>query len=698
MKTFFFEILSEEIPARMQKMALHHLRILLSKELDQEKLLFTSIETYITPRRLVGVVRGLPEKQPDQETEIRGPRVDASSQAIEGFLKSQGLVSLDVCHKLETQKGNFWAYLSKKKGKRTQDLLGPLLARIIEAFPWPKSMEWGGNDVKWIRPLRGVLSLFEEKIVSVSIGTGPWKIISSNTTIGHRFLSPHSFEVSSFESYLEGLKHRYVVVDEVERQKIVKEKSQEEAEKWGLDVIEDVDLLEEVVGLVEWPVPLLGRIPQEYMSLPAEVLRTSMRVHQRYFSLTKGGKLAPFFLVVANQFSPDNGIKIVEGNEKVLKARLSDALFFWEQDLKTPLEKHLETLKERVFQDKLGTLFDKATRLQELCEDKIGKSVLGDHYERNDDLKLCGRAGLLAKADLATQMVREFPELQGVMGSYYAHEQGEHLAVVEALRSQYLIKGCDEGAYGLFSIVLGLADRIDTLYGFFGIEVFPTGSKDPYALRRAALGILRILRENNLEISLNLLIEAAFNAYRKQKNIHHFKDFPQTQEKLLTFFEERLKIGFKEEGLESDIVSACLQSGWEKNIPKTCNKIKALESFLKTHDGMDLLAAFRRANNIIKGSVLPSGAIDESLFKEKEEHHLWETFKTIQGKIEGKEAHFESSFRALSELRMSLDSFFNEVVVNVADEEVRINRCILLSCIVTLFKTIADFSKIEKEG
>lgn len=671
MKTFFFELLSEEIPARLQESALQNLRDLLDKELRGERLSFKSIETYGTSRRLVGVVRDLDTIQPDTDIEIRGPRVDASVQSIEGFLKSQGLLSLDSCHKLETSKGIFWACLIHEKGKPTLDLLAPLLSRIIDTFPWPKSMKWGANPISWIRPLRGILALFDAQIIPLSIGIGQWKITASNTTVGHRFLSPEPFEVSSFEDYQGKLKQRYVLVDEKVRKEILWTKSLEEARQKNLEIIYDSDLLQEVTGLVEWPCPMIGQIPDAYMSLPVEVLKTSMRVHQRYFSLKKNQEIAPYFLLIANQIPVDGGKSILAGNEKVLNARLKDALFFWEQDKKIPLEHMLENLKVRVFYNKLGSLFDKALRLENRC----------------------GRMGLLAKADLSSQMVGEFPELQGIMGGYYAAVQHENSEVVEALKGQYEIFPKSP-----FAKSLALADRMDTLYGFFAIDCIPTGSKDPFALRRAALSILRILRETPLEISLNLLIENAFKAYKNQGLTENFKDFAQTRLKLISFFEERLKVILKEEGIEPDIVVACLKKGWEENVPKACAMVYALEEFLKTQDGMDLLNAFRRANNILKGIVIPSMTLDESLFDRQEERYLWEIFKNTQKKMSGMKSNFEDSFLALAELKPPLDSFFDKVIVNVEDQKVRLNRCLVLSSIVDLFKTLADFSKIEKEG
>lgn len=713
MKTFFFEILSEEIPARMQKNALKDLKRLLEEGLKESQLPYESIETFITPRRLVGVVRDLPEVQADKEVSFRGPRVDAPSQAIEGFLKSQGLSSLECCSQEETSKGTFWFYQSLQKGKRTHDLLGPLLSHLIKVFPWPKSMRWGNNgNLSWVRPLRGLLVLFGSDVVPLTLGEGPWKIDSTRTSRGHTFLSPEPFEAENFEDYVQKLRERFVLLKEEDRAKVISQESLKIVQGRG-ELIEDKDLLEEVTGLVEWPVSLLGSIPQVYMELPKEVLRASLKLHQRYFSLevTEQKKLAPYFIVVTNGFSPSKAVEeVLKGNENVLNARLSDALFFWMQDQKVPLEKMLLKLKTRVFQNKLGSLYEKAERLKALCEGKIGAIILKEHNNIKEGalegltLNEFGRAGFLAKADLTSAMVGEFPELQGIMGSYYASLQGESLNVSEALRDQYASLGPDSKApQKPISVTLALADRIDTLFGLFGIGIFPTGSKDPYALRRLALGILKLLRENKLNLSLKTLIESALDAYKAQGKDKYFKDPLETVQKLIEFFEERLKFSLKDQGISPDRVEACFVGNWSDNISRTCLLAEELDLFLKTEEGRIFLLGYRRASHILKEMTLEASEINPEYFEDPSEEKLLEKIQSLQYGFEKTDfscpmVDFKSAFSALADLSPFLNTFFEAVQINSSNTKIRENRGLLLKEAVFLFERFADFSRIEKEG
>ena len=710
MKPFFFEILSEEIPARMQISAAENLKNLLAVALKEERLSFDTVMTYVTPRRLVGFVQGLSEVQDDCESEIRGPRIDASSQAIDGFLKSKGIASLAACYQQESPKGSFWIYRSFEKGKKTEDLLGPLLERLIKNFPWPKSMRWGDQELSWVRPIRSILVLFGDKIVPVTVGESYWCVTSSNKSIGHRFLSPHSFEVDSFEDYCQKLRKNFVLLDQNERKKTIEQASLKIAQQNNLTLIRDEKLLEEVTGLVEWPIPLLGEIQKEYMILPHEVLTTSMKVHQRYFSLKREGEkgLAPYFIVVSNGFAPESAVEILQkGNENVLKARLSDALFFWGQDQKTSLDEMTIKLKTRVFQNKLGSLYEKAERLRNLCAGKFGSLVLESSGLKEDSKKLeaCGRAGFLAKADLVSTMVGEFPELQGIMGYYYAALQGEIKEVSEALRDQYAPLGPDSKVpQECVSVVLALADRLDTLVGFFGLELFPTGSKDPYALRRSALGVIRLLRENQLQVSLKDLIMAVLETYQEQGKTDSFKDFQGTCQKLLEFFEERFKVSLKDQGISPDRVAACLGACWADNIPRTWRLAEVLNSFLTSEEGEVCLEVYRRASHILKESpVAASKALRPELFQEFSEKALWDAFQKTrlefdQQDFDKKDSDFNSAFLALSHLAPALHSFFEDVQVNTEDLSLRENRCLLLKGVVGLFDKFADFSKIEKEG
>ncbi|HQS83959.1 MAG: glycine--tRNA ligase subunit beta [Alphaproteobacteria bacterium 16-39-46] len=706
MKSFFFEILSEEIPARMQFGACETLKNLLAAALKEERLSFESVTAYVTPRRLVGVVQGLTEIQDDFETEIRGPRIDAPAQAIEGFLKSQNLPSLEACTQQESPKGAFWMYRSFEKGKKTEDLLGALVERLIQNFPWPKSMRWGDQDLSWVRPIRGILALFGDHVIPVTVGRGVWRVTSSNSTWGHRFLSPVSFEVQSFEDYVQKLKEHFVLLDQKERKQKIWEDALKVAQGQSLQIVPDEGLLDEITGLVEWPIPLLGEIQKNFMALPREVLTTSMRVHQRYFSLKKEGEkeLAPFFIVVSNGFSPASAHVIIQnGNESVLRARLSDALFFWEQDQKTSLEAMLTKLKTRVFQKGLGSLYDKAERLKDLGMGQFGSLVLESiGLKEETTLKQCGRAGFLAKADLVSTMVGEFPELQGIMGSYYAALQGEAKEVSEAIYDQYDLWSEPDVLEKKVSMTLALADRLDTLVGFFGLGLLPTGSKDPYALRRSALGVIRLLRCHQLDVSLKDLMIMVLKSYQTQ-GITDF-EIQKTVQKLLEFFEERLKVSLKDQGVSPDRVAACLTGTWFDNIPRACRLAEALDSFLKSKEGGIFLTVYRRASHILKESPFdPLKEVQPGVFQDPSETLLWDVLQKAQaefgkGFFDKKDADFNQAFLILSNLAPALHSFFETVQVNSPDAMLRDNRLLLLKSVVDLFERLAEFSKIEKEG
>ena len=708
MKTFFFEILSEEIPARMQIQARENLKSLLAQALTEQRLTFTTLETYTTPRRLVGVVRGLPEIQEAREEEIRGPRVDAPPQALEGFLKSQGLTSFEQCVQRQTPKGIFWFYVFHAAGKKTIDILGTLLTTLIHHFPWPKSMTWG-DDLKltWIRPIQGVLALFGEDIVPLSLGEKQWRVDSSRTTVGHRFLSPASFEVASFEDYVEKLKRHYVILKNDDRKRYVEKASQDLAHRHHLEMNLDEGLLEEITGLVEWPVPLLGTIDKNALALPDDVLKVCMRHHQRYFSLTKRGasSVAPYFIVVSNGFLEDDAAKmIVEGNETVLKARFSDALFFLHQDQATSLDMMMEKLKTRIFYTNLGTLYDKGMRLKALCEGKFGCLVLKNFENQEKYISFLGRAGFLAKADLASAMIGEFPELQGRMGCFYAHVQDENPNVSLALLEHYAPSGGDSKTpTHPVSVVLALADRLDTLVGFFALGLCPTGSKDPFALRRSALGVLKLLKENHLKVSLNELIHGVVQAYQHQNLSSGFKNLQDLYDQMKVFFEERLKAVLKQSNIPVGCVEAALKKGWENNVSETCELAESLNKFLKTQNGEELLAVYRRSSHILKDLSDPTQKeITCSLFEKPCEADLFEYFQETKQKIEEtlqcEKIDFKRAFTLLLGLKNPLDIFFEEVQINVEQKDLRHNRIGLLQGIVALCDSLADFSKIEKEG
>lgn len=701
MASFFFELLTEEIPARMQPGARENLKALLSQEFAEQRFAFSEIYTFTTPRRIGAHVTGLPQEQVAYKEEIRGPRVGAPEAAVAGFLKSQNLESLDQCTQKETPKGLFWVYEREAKARPTKDVLGEILTHIIQTFPWPKSMRWGTETTLWIRPLRGILALFEGEVVPCEINVDSYKIISGSTTVGHRFLSPQTFEVSSYEDYKEKLKAHYVLVEPEERKVALLQKVKEIIKGKNLSLVEDPGLLEEVTGLVEWPVPYSGSIPSEFMALPREVLTTSMRVHQRYFSLeTAAGEMAPSFLFIANQEGSDQGATIIRGNEKVLRARLTDALFFWEQDKKQSLEAFIELLKNRAFYKGLGTLYDKAKRLENLCSGGFGKILLERMSASLDLLEKGSQAGLLAKADLTTQMVGEFPELQGIMGSYYAQYQGCAPEVCEALYTQYKIQSTQP-----LSVLLALADRVDSLYGFFSLQLFPTGSKDPFGLRRAALGIIQLLRQNNLSLPLPTLFHQAHFAYEAQMLPQEngklvLRSFEEIFKDLKSFFAERLRALLREEGCEPDSIQASFKEGWDEDIPLFFERVKALDAFFQESSSQALFFAYRRASSILKGINLSEGIkVDFKLFEKPQEQELYKALALVKESIQGlTPKDFEKKFMILMSLKAPLDAFFDHVTVNVEEESLRQNRLGLLQEVTNLFEDLADFSKIEKEG
>ncbi|EKV29197.1 Glycyl-tRNA synthetase beta chain [Caenispirillum salinarum AK4] len=504
MTEFLLEVFSEEIPARMQAKAAEDLKTLLVKGLEKAGITPENPRCFVTPRRLTVVMEGLPLSQPDVKEERKGPKVDAPEKAIEGFLRATGL-TLDQCEQRDTPKGPVYFAVIEKKGRETIEVLPEIIVEALANLPWPKSMRWGTNPTRWVRPLHRIVALLNGRQIDVEYAG----VKAGAETEGHRFLAPEPFPVGDFDSYREKLTSAYVMLDPEERRRVIRTEAQRLCESEGLKLKEDEGLLREVMGLVEWPVVMMGRIDDEFMDVPEEVLTTSMRSHQKYFSVnTKDGALAPRFVVVSNMIAEDGGQAIIAGNERVLRARLSDAKFFWDQDRKQPLEKRVDGLKDRVFHAQLGTEYDKVQRIRKLAGEIAAPMISANQLE------LVDRAAALCKADLPTGMVGEFPELQGIMGRYYALHDGEAPAVADAIASHYSPLGPnDECPQAMVSVAVALADKIDTLAGFWAIDQKPTGSKDPYALRRAALGVIRLIRENNLRISLGQIARHALLAH-----------------------------------------------------------------------------------------------------------------------------------------------------------------------------------------
>jgi len=708
MPQLLLELFSEEIPSGLQIRAAEQLKEAIAARFSVDGLPFKKIAAYATPRRIAVVVDGMESAVNDSEEERRGPRIDAPEKALEGFCKSTGLNISDL-EKRKTEKGEFYFAIIKKEGGEVSDVIQSALHDILCNFTWPKSMKWGENNIRWIRPLHNILCIFNEKEIPVKFG----HLQANNKSFGHRFLSPKEFEVKDFADYEKKLEKNFVILDTQKRKEVIKEDADKLAKSCGLTIKNDESLLDEVAGLVEWPVVLLGRIEDKFMSVPQEVLITAMRSHQKYFSLLNThGNLAPYFITVSNIKSEDSGARITNGNERVLRARLEDAKFFWDTDRRNSLESRIPDLEKIVFHAKLGTVAQKVERMSELA--KI-LSVWIPHA----NLISVERAARLSKTDLVTEMVGEFPELQGLMGCYYAIESGEKKEVSDAIKEHYSPLGPnDECPTEPVSVAVALADKIDTLIGLFAVNEKPTGSKDPYALRRAALGVIRIILENNLRIPLKLLFERAINKYpksllkpkkaegRKLLSIRGKESAKVRQDKiineLLEFFADRIKVLLKEKDIRHDLIMAVFDGGSEDDIGRLVNRVTALSDFINKKDGQNLSAAYKRATNIVmaeekKHNTEYEGDPERELLEAEEEKKVYDLFHQIKPLIESslKDEQYEKVMLELAKLREPIDQFFEKVTVNADNENVRKNRLLLLGQFRQSLNKVANFSKIE---
>lgn len=729
MAEFLLELFSEEIPARMQARAADDLKRLVTDGLKAAGLAFDKAEAFATPRRLALVVDGLPEKQPDLREERRGPRADAPEKAIQGFLASAGLSSVDQCATRQTEKGTFLFAVVEKKGQSTAGVLAGLIQQSLAALPWPKSMRWGHAGFRWVRPLHSVLAVFAGRRLDGAIDLQGAQLPFVDTTCGHRFLAPAPFTVAGFADYRRRLEAAKVLLDPAERRSRIEAGLEAAAKSQGLTVKRDPGLLDEVTGLVEWPVVLLGRIDPAFMDLPPEVLTSSMRAHQKYFSLeSSGGSLSPHFGVVANMETEDNGKRIVAGNKRVLRARLSDAKFFWDQDRKHTLASRAPALKDIVFHAKLGTLDAKVDRVQALADS------MTDHVPGADKDRVRS-AARLCKADLVTGMVGEFPDLQGIMGRYYALHDREHGDVADAIAEHYSPLGPnDRCPTAPVSVAVALADKIDTLVGFFAINEKPSGSRDPFALRRAALGVIRLILENNLRVPL-IPIFTISRTHHKPGEYEHRQQIRQAKDALggegtvvtawaagtaariapgwtqpidvdlldlLDFFKDRLQVALRDRGVRHDLISAVFALGGEDDLVRLLARVGALEKFLGSDDGANLLTAYKRAANIVrieerKDKTAYEALPDSKLFKQDEEVVLYEALRkaAASAKTALKGEDFAAAMSAMASLRPPVDAFFDHVTVNTEDGALRANRLRLLSAIGNTLHQVADFSKIE---
>lgn len=681
MSEFLLELFSEEIPARMQAKAADDLKRLVTAKLRDAGLKFGQADSYVTPRRLCLHIMGLDTEQPDIREERRGPRADAPDRAIEGFLRGAG-VTRKQAEIREEKKGTFLYAIIERKGRKTPDVLAEFLPEIIRSFPWPKSQRWGNKSLRWVRPLHSILCLFDGDVVEFDLDD----LRSDRQTRGHRFLAPEAFEVTSFADYQAKLTAAYVILDPAERKDLINAEAMKLAQDAGLNLLKDKGLLDEVTGLAEYPVVLIGEFDQEFLDVPQEALTSAMKKHQKYFSLVDGdGRLAHKFIFVANMKTGDGGAKIIDGNERVLRARLADTKFFWDQDLKIRLEDRLPALNDIVFHAKLGTVGERVERLVELSghiAEKIGADIEQSH-----------RAALLCKADLVSGMVGEFADLQGLMGKYYAEKQGEPVVVANAIAEHYSPKGpSDKCPSDPVSVAVALAEKLDSLVGFFGIDEKPTGSKDPYALRRAALGIIRLIIENGLRLKL---IELCGMAARQYKD-HRLSGAGQA---LGDFFAGRLKVHLKEQGVRHDLITAVFTLGGEDDLVRILARVQALQAFLTTDEGANLLAGYKRAANILKAEEKKDGPVtgDATAGTLPEEKKLFEQLAQVSAATEDavKNEEFENAMGELATLRPAIDAFFDKVTVNCDDEGERLNRLRLLAQIRSTMNRVADFSKIE---
>ncbi|MEE2997851.1 MAG: glycine--tRNA ligase subunit beta [Pseudomonadota bacterium] len=698
MPELLFELFSEEIPSRMQSRAVDDLARLATSSLQEAGLVHGDLRTFVTPRRLTLVVDGLPEKQPDLREEKRGPNVDAPEKAIEGFLKANGLTR-EECEERTLEKGTFLFAVVEQAGAETAHILTQLLSDVIAKFRWQKSMRWGSGGLRWVRSLERILCLFDGQVLAVATRND---VPCGDVTSGHRFLAPETFAVTHFADYEKKLRDTYVILDQEYRKSFILNGVQNAAAGEGLTLREDTGLLEEVAGLVEWPVVLLGRIDDDFMDVPDEVLITSMRAHQKYFSLKKDdGSLAPCFVVVANMEAKDGGKSIVSGNERVLRARLADAKFFWDQDRKATLESRIPVLAKSVFQARLGTMAQKVQRVTALSGDIAT-------FIPNCDVEKARRAARLAKADLVSEMVYEFPELQGTMGRYYALNDGEDAVIADAIADHYSPAGPgDDCPTSPVSVAVALADKLDTLVGFFAIDEKPTGSRDPYALRRSALGIIRLILENELRLPLRDAFLKAYCGYNDTvsgfSNTSADSRQPEIVEReLLDFFADRLMVHLRERGVRRDYVEAVFALGGDDDLVRLIARVDALSGFLATDDGENLLAAYKRASNIVaieekKEGVSFGGGVSADKLTQVEERALLDGLSSSSASANAaiNEEKYVVAMEAMSSLRRPVDLFFENVTVNADDADLRKNRLRLLSEFRSTLGKIADLSRIE---
>lgn len=753
MPDLLIELFSEEIPARMQARAAEDLKKRVTDGLVEAGLTYAGAAALSTPRRLTLAVDGLLAESPTIREERKGPKVGAPDKAIEGFLRGAGL-SREQLEERETPKGAVYFAMIEKPGRPAAEIIAEVLEDCIRNFPWPKSMRWGAGSLRWVRPLHSILCILSDEAGAAVVDLDIDGIKSGNTTRGHRFMAPEEITVTGFDDYAAKLKRAHVVLDARERAEAIWQEAANQAFANGLEVVEDKGLLAEVAGLVEWPVVLMGAIDEEFLALPPEVLQTSMKEHQKFFSVKnpKTGRIEKF-ITVANRETADNGATILAGNQKVLSARLADAKFFWENDLRTAkseagMSAWVENLGNVTFHNKLGTQAARIDRIAALAREIA--PVVGA------DADLAEQAARVAKADLSSEMVYEFPELQGLMGRYYAEAAGLPSAVANACEQHYSPQGPgDDVPSEPVSVAVALADKLDTLTGFWVIDEKPTGSKDPFALRRAALGVIRLVLENDVRISIEKFslvaqfkLEETFRVFEKEnpenslnlrrryaaaagvdeENLQRLEleaiDWEKVSEgldqivanaaekwnfvefrlasDLLSFFHDRLKVFLRDQGIRHDVIDACNAMDGNDDLTLLVKRARALEDFLKTEDGENLLQGFKRANNILsqaeeKDGVEYSYGADRKFAEDDSEKALFDALEAGGAAISPAIAaeDFAAAMRGMAALRAPIDAFFEAVQVNADSEVVRRNRLNLLSQIRAVCGQVADLTKVE---
>ena len=683
MPDLLLELFSEEIPARMQARAAADLQKRVTAGLFEAGLTYSGAVAHVTPRRLVLSVNGLTAESPNTREERKGPRVDAPEKALEGFLRSTGLAK-DQLEARDDKKGQVWFAVIEKPGRPAAEIIAELVPDVVRNFPWPKSMRWGTGSLRWVRPLHTILCILTDEagaeVVPFSVDT----ITSGDTTRGHRFMAPDAFSVTSFEDYAAKLKRAHVVLEAAERADAIWNDATNQAFAAGLEVVDDKGLLAEVAGLVEWPVVLMGEIAEDFLDLPPEVLQTSMKEHQKFFSVRNGatGRIERF-VTVANRETADQGATILAGNAKVLSARLADAKFFWENDLRvatSDINTWVQSLDNVTFHNKLGSQLERIERIKALAGE-IAPSV-------GADAEMAATAAGVAKADLSSEMVYEFPELQGLMGRYYATHAGLPEEVAAVCEEHYAPLGpSDDVPTAPVSVAVALADKIDLLTGFWAIEEKPTGSKDPFALRRAALGVIRLVLENGARMNLSEVLA---------------KGYPGADvADLMSFIYDRLKVYLRDQGIRHDVIDACLAMPGADDLALLVARARALNDVLATEDGENLVQGFKRASNILSQAEAADGVeysfgADVKFAEMDEEKALFAALTTAEGAISPaiEAEDFAGAMGAMAQLRGPVDAFFDAVQVNAESEILRRNRLNLLSQIRTICSQVADLTKL----